>query len=315
MYNLSGNKRVAVVSALALTGALLACGGERDSQTRTKSAGLAQATPAPVVTPVTVSTDSSKPELANVSYKDAESVYRKGRYRDAAEHFDSYVESHPNSGWGHYMLGLSAWKSGDHGRAEQALLRAVALDSGNVKVRTNLGRVLLEQGRPADALPHVEKAVELAPDSFEVWRVLGNVKSELGRGEEAIEAYRQALIRNDKDAWSMNNYGLVLIKLGRHEEALLPLARAVELVPTSPVFQNNLGIAFEQSGQLGGARKAFGAAVQADSTYVKAKISLERVQTRVGDTEVDVPDLTSFSRSFVEEIQRWRTAPSEVEAR
>lgn len=314
MYKRNGNRLVGGVSAFVLMGALVACTGEDDSQPATKSMVLARATPMPPV--AAVSTEPEKPVLKNVTYAEAESVFRKGRYPDAAEHFAAYVEAHPENGFGHYMLGLSAWKSGDRGRAEQALLRAVELDSGNVKVRTNLGRVLLEQGRPEDALPHLEKAVELAPESFEVWRVLGNVKSELGRSEEAIEAYRQALIRNEKDSWSMNNYGLVLIKLGRYEEALLPLARAVELVPTSPVFQNNLGIAFERIGQLGAARKAFGAAVLSDSTYLKAKISLERVQTRVGDAEVDVPDLTTFARAFEEEIQRWRgTVPTETEAR
>jgi Tfp pilus assembly protein PilF len=105
----------------------------------------------------------------------------------------------------------------------------------------------------------------------------------------------------------MNNYGLVLIKQGRYEEALPALARAVEVMPGSPVFQNNLGIVLEQMGQLGGASKAFESAVQSDSTYTKAKISLERVQKRLGGVTVETIDLSEFSRSFVEEIQRWKT--------
>jgi tetratricopeptide (TPR) repeat protein len=136
--------------------------------------------------------------------------------------------------------------------------------------------------------------------------VLGNVRSELGSSEEAIDAYRQAIVRNPKDAWSMNNYGLVLIKMGRYEEALLPLARAVEINPRSPLFQNNLGVAFERSGYLGGARNAFNAAVEADSTFTKAKISLERVVTRLGDSEGDTIDSSSLAQAFVEQIERWR---------
>ncbi|MGH8436704.1 MAG: tetratricopeptide repeat protein [Pseudomonas sp.] len=268
---------------------------------------LAQATP--LGEPITTNTET--PKLTNVTYKDAEAVFRKGRYQEAAEMFGVYVEIKPDDGFGHYMLGLSAWKSGDRGRAEQALVRAVELDSSSVKARTNLGRVLLEQGRPADALPHIEKAVDLKPDSHETWRVLGNVKGQLGMGEEAIEAYRQALLLNDQDAWSMNNFGLVLIQQGRHEEALQPLARAVELVPTSPVFQNNLGIALERCGYEGSAKKAFASAAEADSSYTKAKISLERVSTRLGDTEGEMVDLAAYARSFVEEIERWRaTSPS-----
>jgi Flp pilus assembly protein TadD len=50
---------------------------------------------------------------------------------------------------------------------------------------------LLEEGRAGDALPHIEKATELKPESFEVWRVLGNVQGELGKSEEALDAYRR----------------------------------------------------------------------------------------------------------------------------
>jgi Tfp pilus assembly protein PilF len=137
--------------------------------------------------------------------------------------------------------------------------------------------------------------------------VLGNVMSELGRSDEAIEAYRQALIRNERDAWSMNNYGLVLIRFGRFDEALAPLSRAVELVPGSPVFRNNLGIALERSGFHGSARDAFAAALAADSSYVKARTSLERVETRLGGQPGDTIDLKVLAEAFIETIHHWRT--------
>jgi Flp pilus assembly protein TadD len=304
-----GNSVFSKTSAVVLGGLLIGCGVEE--KVDPEPIVLAQATPAEILTTTTDSsviadTMSSAKSMTNVKYGDAEAIFRKGRYKEAAEMFGSYVTTNPRDAQGQYMLGLSAWKSGDRGQAEQALRRAVELDSGNVKIQTNLGRVLLEQGRAEAALQHAEKAVELSPESHEVWRVLGNVRSELGSSEEAIDAYRQAIVRNPKDAWSMNNYGLVLIKMGRYEEALLPLARAVEINPRSPLFQNNLGVAFERSGYLGGARNAFNAAVEADSTFTKAKISLERVVTRLGDSEGDTIDSSSLAQAFVEQIERWR---------
>lgn len=298
-------------AALAVAGAVAAC-SDSDTSAQPGTVAVADATPVAVSPPMTGgNAEPAKPALTSISYADAESVFRKGRYGDAAEFFRVYVEEHPESGQGQYMLGLSAWKSGDHGTAVRALTRAVELDDESVKARTNLARVLLEQGRPEEALPHIEKATELAPDSHEVWRVLGNVKAELGRGEEAIAAYRHALLRNEKDAWSMNNYALVLIQQGRYDEALPPLARAVELVPRSPVFQNNLGVVLERIGDLITARQAFGIAVDADSTYRKAQISLERVQSQIGDAPGEPTDLTVFARSFVEMLQAWKTSDGE----
>ena len=42
--------------------------------------------------------------------------------------FEAYSESEPDNAWGHYMLGLSAWKTGDHTRALEAFDAALRLD-------------------------------------------------------------------------------------------------------------------------------------------------------------------------------------------
>lgn len=304
---------VTTAGVVALGMLLGACGDDRDAQARAAEGGMvvASATPEPstrsAVTPVvsTVSETPAEPRFTNVTYADAESVFRKGRYSESADMFGVYVESNPENASGHYMLGLSAWKSGDHETAEASLRRATELSGESVKIRTNLGRVLLERGRALDALPHLNTAVELEPTSPEVWRVMGNAYAQLGRSIDAIDAYRQALMLNDHDAWTMNNYGLVLIQLGRYEDALLPLARAVELVPRSATFQNNLGVALERVGELEGARTAFDAAVEADSTHSKAAASLARVEARLTDTPMDAPDLAAIARRFVAEMQEW----------
>ena len=299
-------KAIGATGMLALAAVLGACGGD-DAQVGAQPVLVAAAEPArPVIEPETMPVAvTTSPATESVSYADAEAVFRKGRYEEAARLFGVVVESAPSDAFSHYMHGLSAWKSGDHGTAEEALTRAVELNGESVKIRTNLGRVLLERGRAQEALPHLERAMELEPESHEVWRVLGNVYSGMGRSEDAILAYREALILNDEDAWSMNNYGLVLIRQGRFEDALLPLARAVELNPGSPVFQNNLGVALERAGELGGAERAFEAALQADSTYTRARTSLDRVRTQLGDAPRMQPDLGELARRFVAEMRSW----------
>lgn len=313
MRTTNAGRGMTKAGAVALAVLAGACGDDRDAQARAAESGVvvASATPAPSrdpeITPIdtTVSDGSTEARYTDVTYADAESVFRKGRYDESAEMFGVYVKSNPSNAFGHYMLGLSAWKSGDHAGAEEALTRAVELNGESVKIRTNLGRVLLERGRAADALPHLETAVELEPTSHQVWRVLGNVYAQMGRSVDAVDAYRQALMLNDHDAWTMNNYGLVLIQLGRHEDALRPLARAVELVPLSATFQNNLGVALERIGELEAARSAFAAALEADSTYGRAQTSLARVEALLRETPMDPLDISIFARQFVEDMQGW----------
>ncbi|MGH7444961.1 MAG: tetratricopeptide repeat protein [Longimicrobiales bacterium] len=312
------NRLIGAMATVVLATLTLACSDEHP----TVRTGEASATPvaatqpepiAPVATVAPIESVDAEPAVPlEVTYADAETVYHSGKYSDATELFDTYVASHPDNGWGHYMLGLSAWKSGDDERAVEALQRVVELDSTNVKARTNLARVLLEQGRAEDALAQIEVARTLDAESNQVLRVAGNALSEMDRAEEALVAYREALVREPQDAWSMNNYALVLIRLGRFDDALPPLARAVELMPESALFQNNLGIALERTGDIAGAQLAFGAAVAADSTHARARISLERVAQRLDADMPPVADLPSLAVAFVEELERWATPPAPV---
>ena len=142
--------------------------------------------------------------------------------------------------------------------------------------------------------------------------MLGRVRTALREPDSAIVAYRAALSLDPEDVWSMNNLGLVLIRAERYEEALPPLARAVELRPTAPVFRNNLGMALEHVGQYAAAREAYRGALAADSTYGKAALSLARLEA-VADAPGTVPvDLTTLAGQFARELRPAPVVSTEV---
>jgi Tfp pilus assembly protein PilF len=240
-----------------------------------------------------------------VTFASAQDAYNKHHYREATEAFDDYVQRHPANAFGHYMLGLSAWKSGDLTRARAAFEKSLTLDSTSVKTLLNLGRVLLDQGQIDDAAVRIGTAVQLDTGSAEVWRMKARVQTARVQRDSAIGSYRIALSIDPADSWSMNNLGLLLIEQGRYEEALPPLARAVELRPEAPAFANNLGVALERAGHPAAAVNAFRTALAADSTYTKATRSLARVQDKATSdtTTVDVNELAS---SFNQELQTAR---------
>jgi superkiller protein 3 len=245
---------------------------------------------------------SSTPTQA-VSIAEGEKMYQEKRYADAAALFSTYVDQHPNNPWGHYMLGLSSWKSGDLERAESAFVRANEIDPKHVKTLLNLTRVHLDQGRPKDALARVNAALVLDSSSGEAYRLLGRVRTALNEPNEAVAAYRLALSHDPKDVWSMNNVGLILIQQGSFEEALGPLALAVQLDSSVATFQNNLGIALEHTGRFTLATQAFKSALAVDEGYTKAKLSLARVEGRKEDPMVTPVELTTLAESFDREIR------------
>jgi tetratricopeptide (TPR) repeat protein len=241
------------------------------------------------------------------SYADAERAFHRGRYEEAASMFQAYSESDPDNAWGHYMLGLSAWKIGDHTRALEAFDAALRLDPTHRKSLLNSARVLMETGRAQDALDRVERALAIEPLSSEGLRLAGRAHSELGQVDQAIDAYQRALAIDDHDVWAMNNLGYIYIQQGRTDSALPPLARAVELRRNVPVFQNNFATALERTGHFVSAREAYQAALAADSTYTKAAVGLERVTANGAVSDSSTVDVAALSQEFQTQVEQWRT--------
>jgi tetratricopeptide (TPR) repeat protein len=243
-----------------------------------------------------------------VTYEMAESSFLEGRYVEAIDLFTFYVDRRPANPWGYYMLGLSAWKAGELERAEAAFEEALTLDPGHVKSMINLSRVLLDGGRPHDALLNIEEVLAVDPESNDGLRLLGRANHHLAQVDEAIDAYRQAILVDDTDAWSMNNMGLVFIEQERFDEALPPLARAVELRDDVAIFQNNLGVALERTGHFRCAEETYRSALAIDSSYENAKLNLARVELLDEPDGQEPVDLGDLAQSFIDEVEGWREA-------
>ena len=294
--------------------ALAACDGNQKASVKadvtTPSVAESGATDG---TPVTT-TSSPSTVSAPVTYADAESSFHRGDYAEATTKFETYTRDNPDNAWGQYMLGLSAWKSGQHDRALQAFDAALQIAPNHRKSLLNSARVLLETNQPEEALARVQKCLSIEPMSGEALRLLGRAQADLGHFDEAVDAYQRALALDDKDVWTMNNLGYLYIQQGRPDAALPPLARAVEIRGNAPVFQNNLGSALEATGHLAAAKSAYENALAADSTYEKASVGLTRVTARIEGTDTVSVDLAGLSQQFQEEIEGWKTAEAPVDS-
>ncbi|HEU4699658.1 MAG TPA: tetratricopeptide repeat protein [Gemmatimonadales bacterium] len=313
------------LAAWALLPLALAACGERTPATRTATAGgTTSAAVAAATTPRTAKPAAAGEALAEgaapsvaVRYADAESVYRARDYTEAAARFEDYTAAHPADAHGHYMLGLAYWKAGDAAHAEEALQRALELDPDNVKAWLNSARVLLDERRPREALERVQAALELDSTSVDALRLLARTQALLGEPDSAVATYRRVLAANDHDVWAMNNLGLLHLEQDDVAAALPPLARAVQLRPTAPVFQNNLGIALERSGRPAAARRAYEAALRADSSYTKAATSLARVlpladSTATPPAPADTTDVEALAEEFRMQVRMWQESAPQL---
>ena len=298
--------RMARPVALVLALAALACGGDKPKPTvtTTEAHGSTPVAP-PVTTPVAVSAPAP-------AFESADGAYKAGDFRVAAELYKTQVDSAPSDAFGQYMLGLSSWKAGDFTGAKEAFDKSIELDSTFAKAYFNEARVLLDLKRVPEAIEMIAKGRAIDSTSSDGWRLTARAKIASGDVDGGIATYRELLMRDETDVWGLSNYGMLLFERGEFDSALGPLARAVQLRPTAPVFLNNLGMALEKAGHPVAALHRYELAVEHDSTYVKAVKNVERLQATVSDsTAAAEVDVTAIADGFRQTVQSWKT-PVEV---
>jgi tetratricopeptide (TPR) repeat protein len=127
-------------------------------------------------------------------------------------------------------LGFMLHSQGRQAEAEQAYRRALERDSTYADVHVELGQVLLEEGRPGEALAHFEAAHRLLPGVGQTRYLLGLGYEATGRQSDAEAAYRRALEIEPHGEADLR-LGILLLDTGRVAEAEGFLIEARRLLP------------------------------------------------------------------------------------
>jgi tetratricopeptide (TPR) repeat protein len=89
-------------------------------------------------------------------------------------------------------LGLQAWREGNLQQALELFEKAVAADPDDRVPRSHYGRLLTLATDYAAALPHLERAAELAPEDPQVWLDLYSLYERTQRFDQSWEARARA---------------------------------------------------------------------------------------------------------------------------
>lgn len=120
--------------------------------------------------------------------------------------------------------------------AEAEFERAIELNPSDARAYQWFAQCKSYQGRFEDAIPLVEKAVQLDPRSPLIATEAGWPFMYLGRDEEALARFRRALDLDPDFALAHFNIGNIHELAGNHEEALRKYRKAADLSGDAPLF-------------------------------------------------------------------------------
>ena len=183
------------------------------------------------------------------------------------------------------MLGLvvlvfSVWTY-DRNRvwaSEETLWRdCVAKAPHKARPHNNLGVLLAQQGKLAEATAHLTTVLRLQPTFVTAHNNLGLLLAQQGKLAEATAHYAEALrLRPDYEA-AHNNLGNALAQQGKLAEAITHYAKALQIQPAYAEAHYNLGLLFAQQGQRAEAIAALEAALRYRPDWPQAANILARL--------------------------------------
>ncbi len=161
----------------------------------------------------------------------------------------------------------------------------VAKRPDNPRAHNHLGNALAQEGRPAEAVPHYQAALRLAPGEFEVHNNLGGAFAALGQQREAVEHYSRAhALRPDFEPVRINlaNALVDTARTAPPNDAAGLYRRAIELHPAHAAAHYNLGVGLARQRAYPEAAVALQAAVRHDPKHVGARVNLGNVLLLTG---------------------------------
>ncbi|MEI7728373.1 MAG: tetratricopeptide repeat protein [Verrucomicrobiota bacterium] len=164
---------------------------------------------------------------------DGEQLIQSEKYGEAIEQLRKATALMPNhaQAWNH--LGLAYHKANLPREAGESYRKALAVTGGNLApARYNLGCLLLEQNRAADAANEFTTYTLLQPKSTDGWLMLGTAHCRARRGDEAEKAFKQAALLNPKLAAAWNGMGMAtMFQRNKVREANNYFTTALQIQP------------------------------------------------------------------------------------
>ncbi len=155
---------------------------------------------------------------------------RSGQYLDAQVCCQQALSLDPNHADTLYLQGLLSFYAAQYDLAVEWTARAIRL-APKVEYLSSLAAALRRQGRLDEALKAADKAVQLKPDAFALWKNLGHILVDLKHLDQALLSFQHALELDPSDADAAVQCGAVLAQAGQSEQALSYFDRSDQLRP------------------------------------------------------------------------------------
>jgi Flp pilus assembly protein TadD len=236
---------------------------------------------------------------------------QKNLLTEALESFRKALELSPDSLEGNFNAGLILAKRGELGAARTHFEKALTIQPDHAESLNNIAWLDYKDGKLADAAAKWAQLSHRLPEDGEILANLAATYTALGESEQALKTWLRVTklrpkdgaafefaaqlmaesgklddaasllkegLANQADNWRLFlALGYIQIQQKLWRDAAASFASSLKLNPQQASARNNLGVCYENLGNLEAAKNEYKRALQIDPEHKDAKTNLERV--------------------------------------
>jgi tetratricopeptide (TPR) repeat protein len=228
--------------------------------------------------------NSNHPDSREILNTIASAYIVRLRYKPAYACVNKWVEVEPGYAKPYYLRALVLERLNNQKAASEDYHKALQIDPDMVPARLRIAEMLLEDKQAPEALPHLERLRELAPDDPQVKARMGICLFLQGRGPEARVLMEEAVVHLPKDPALLVTLANLELQDGQPAKAE---ARLREVLAKDPSDTEALFVLVSALQVQGRAEEATNALVD----YEEKKGVVEKINTFLRD-RADDPSAT-----------------------
>jgi tetratricopeptide (TPR) repeat protein len=218
-------------------------------------------------------------------------AHQKGALADAEAGYRAVIREQPDNPDALHLLSILCLQQG---RAEEALPvieRVIELVPDAADAHGNMGSALQALERFSEAVQAFRTAISFAPDAAHHHYNLGNTLRADGDKQGAVQAYREAIRCAPDLVQAHSNLATTLSELGLFDEAVAHCKLAIQYQPGFADAHYNLGNAYREAGRHEDAIRAYKDAIQHNPDHANAYCNM-------GLSEMIAPGLDQAIRTL-----------------
>ena len=179
--------------------------------------------------------------------------------------------------------------------ATRLLEQVLAEDAAILDAHQMLGQIAAEQRRPAEAIRHFKRALELNPRDEASLFGLAAAYADLKRTDEALAGFRRILELKGSNGRASLAIADIYVGLKRFDDAAAALEQASQNRESAPFFANKLGEVRAEQGRDGEAVTLFERAITLDDGFALPHFNLGVLHEKRGEVR---PAIEQYARAL-----------------